>query len=180
MACLPEGGAIRHDIRQHRLECGARTRVVQPHETDRRGSNAFGQLNPELPGSCDQRSRRQRLRHRHGRDQVRRSYCRHPGRGSECGKPRPCRRCRQRMTGADVDTLERFVEQQQPARFRLPAGNHRLLLVAAGQRPDRRERPRGLDAKTGDRLLGLAALAAADEETVRIPLGKMRQADGCR
>jgi hypothetical protein len=46
MAGLPEGRAIRRDIREHRLECGAWTRVVQPHETGRRSSDAFGQLDP--------------------------------------------------------------------------------------------------------------------------------------
>ena len=32
-----------------------------------------------------------------------------------------------------VDALERFVEQQQPRGFRVPAGEHDLLLIATGQ-----------------------------------------------
>ena len=38
---------------------------------------------------------------------------------------------------ADIDALERLVEQQQAAGRRLPAADHHLLLIAAGQKIER-------------------------------------------
>src|SRR3954468_11386891 len=35
--------------------------------------------------------------------------------------------------GADIDTASRFIEQQHPAGAQQPAGQNRLLLVAAGE-----------------------------------------------
>ena len=81
------------------------------------------------------------------------------------------------MARANVDALERLVEQEQPAGFCLPATEHDLLLVAAGERPDGGGRARGADAEPPDGGFGLLPLAARPDEAGGIPAGKMRQAD---
>ena len=48
---------------------------------------------------------------------------------------------------ADVDALKRLVEQQQAARRRLPAADHDLLLVAAGEEIERVARAPAADAE---------------------------------
>ena len=78
---------------------------------------------------------------------------------------------------ADVDALERLVEQQQAARLGLPARQHDLLLVAAGQLLQRVVRPARADAEAGDGLLrGLRARGWL-HDAVAEPFLEMREGD---
>ena len=52
--------------------------------------------------------------------------------------------------GADVDAARRVVEQQQLGIGGQPAGDQRLLLVAAGQRGDRLQQRGGAHRQPGD------------------------------
>ena len=79
--------------------------------------------------------------------------------------PRSARRAdraRRSRCGADVDAAGRLVEQQHPAAAQQPAGQHDLLLVAAGQRAHRRgRRPAGRTSRRSVCSRAAAPLGAA-------------------
>ena len=63
--------------------------------------------------------------------------------------------------GADVDAAGGLVEQQHPAVAQQPAGEHDLLLVAAGEGAHGAGHAVGADVEAGGQLLGAPALLAA-------------------
>ena len=73
--------------------------------------------------------------------------------------------------GADVDAAGRLVEQQHPAVAQQPAGQHDLLLVAAGQRADRaaRRRPGARPAPAPARALRPALAPPVEEAAAGEP-----------
>lgn len=67
--------------------------------------------------------------------------------------------------GADVDTAGGFVEQQDAAAAQQPAGQDGLLLIAAGQCPDRDGRVVGAQRQLTCRGAGGASLGAPVDPT---------------
>lgn len=79
----------------------------------------------------------------------------------------------------DIHALKRLIQQQQAAGFCFPAGNDRLLLIAAGQRPDGGGSGGRLDRQPLDRIITFLQFAVGKQEAGRVPSLQMRQADGC-
>ena len=70
---------------------------------------------------------------------------------------------------ADIDALERFVEEQQAAGRRLPTADHHLLLIAAGQKIKRVAGASAANAELADDLIAGVALAPIVDHSPRKP-----------
>ena len=95
------------------------------------------------------------------------------------GRVHGTQRSNEIMTRAEIDALKRFVEQQQCGRPCLPAGDHDLLLIAAGKMVEPVTRSSADDPQAPDGGDGGGAFAAETQEAEQMrPLLQMRQSDG--